>query len=102
MKEFSFIPLGGANSIGESCSLFEVGNARILVDVGLGFQERPFPNNLISRIDKIINGLGNLDLVLITHAHRIIWSTGGEKAMANGYNDTLPSKITKQLQVSIR
>lgn len=97
MKEFSFIPLGGANSIGESCSLFEVGNARILVDVGLGFQERPFPNNLISRIDKTLNGLGNLDLVLITHAHRDHLGSI-LKLMANGYKGYIySSKITRQL-----
>ncbi|HON29156.1 MAG TPA: MBL fold metallo-hydrolase [Mesotoga infera] len=97
MEGFCFTPLGGANSIGESCYLFEVGNAKILVDAGLGFQERPFPNNLISRIDKALNGLGNIDLVLITHAHRDHLGSI-LKLMANGYSGYIySSKITKQL-----
>jgi len=97
MGEFCFTPLGGANSIGESCYLFEVGNARILVDAGLGFQERPFPNNLISRIDKTLNGLGNIDLVLITHAHRDHLGSL-LKLIANGYKGYIySSEITKKL-----
>lgn len=97
MGRFCFTPLGGANSIGESCYLFEVDNARILVDAGLGFQERPFPNNLVSRIDKTLNGLANIDLVLITHAHRDHLGSL-LKLIANGYKGCIySSEVTRKL-----
>jgi len=97
MGRFCFTPLGGANSIGESCYLVETSNTKILVDVGLGFEARPLPYNLISRIDRTVQGLKNIDLVLITHAHRDHLGSL-LKLVANGYDKFIySSRITRSL-----
>ena len=55
--------LGGANEVGASCTLIEIEEKRILVDVGIRMSGKPdkrFPD-----LDKV----GELDAFLLTHAH---------------------------------
>ena len=55
--------LGGANEVGASCTLIEIGDARILVDAGIRMnvdQDEKLPD-----LDKI----GKVDAFLLTHAH---------------------------------
>ncbi len=57
--------LGGANEVGASCTLLEVGGYRILVDAGIrmGSTDDPLPD--LETLQK----LGGPDLILVTHAH---------------------------------
>lgn len=65
-REICVTPLGGGTDIGGSCILVEVGDARILVDCGAR------PKQRLSRLgpqDLNIALAGNIDAVVITHAH---------------------------------
>lgn len=65
-RDMTVTPLGGGTDIGGSCVLVEVGNSRILVDCGTR------PKQRLSRIgppDLDIALAGDIDAVVITHAH---------------------------------
>ncbi|HUY98584.1 MAG TPA: MBL fold metallo-hydrolase, partial [Verrucomicrobiae bacterium] len=65
-RDITVTPLGGGTDIGGSCLLVEVGDARILVDCGTR------PKQRLSRIgppDLDIALAGDIDAVVITHAH---------------------------------
>jgi Cft2 family RNA processing exonuclease len=65
-REISLTPLGGGTEIGGSCMLVEVGDVRILVDVGT----RPRPaNNEAGPPDIALATAGHLDAIVLTHAH---------------------------------
>jgi Cft2 family RNA processing exonuclease len=65
-RDISLTPLGGGAEIGGSCMLVEVGDVRILVDAGT----RPRPaNNDVGPPDIALATAGNLDAIVLTHAH---------------------------------
>jgi Cft2 family RNA processing exonuclease len=65
-RDISLTPLGGGTEIGGSCMLVEVGDVRILVDVG----SRPRPtNNDLGPPDIAIATAGHIDAIVLTHAH---------------------------------
>jgi Cft2 family RNA processing exonuclease len=66
------IPLGGAEEIGASCSLLEIGGHKILVDAGIRIgganninSERRDPLPDLARI----TDFGGIEAILVTHAH---------------------------------
>lgn len=67
--KFTF--LGGADEVGASGTLIEIGGRRILVDCGI----RPSPKARYGLAGdqlpdlSLIDGFGSIDLVLVTHAH---------------------------------
>jgi Cft2 family RNA processing exonuclease len=80
--------LGGADEVGASCTLIEIGGKRILVDAGIrpspkarwGLAGDQLPN--LSQIDS----LGSLDAILITHAHTD--HTGALELVTGRFPDT--------------
>jgi Cft2 family RNA processing exonuclease len=65
-RDISLTPLGGGTEIGGSCMLVEVGDVRILIDVG----SRPRPaNNNVGPPDITVATAGHIDAIVLTHAH---------------------------------
>ena len=65
-RDISLTPLGGGTEIGGSCMLVEVGDVRILVDVGS--RPRPVSNDL-GPPDIAVATAGHIDAIVLTHAH---------------------------------
>lgn len=65
-REFVVTPLGGGEEIGGSCILVEVGDTRILVDVGMRPKARMAQAGP-PLIDQALKG--RIDAIVITHAH---------------------------------
>ncbi|MET8360403.1 MBL fold metallo-hydrolase [Micromonospora sp. NPDC005171] len=65
-REMSLTPLGGGSEIGGSCMLVEVGDVRILVDVGLRPRQ---PLDRVGPLGIDIARSGHLDAIVVTHAH---------------------------------
>jgi Cft2 family RNA processing exonuclease len=65
-REITVTPLGGGAEIGGSCLLVEVGEARLLVDCGTRPKQRL---SCIGPPDLDIALAGEIDAVIITHAH---------------------------------
>ena len=58
------IPLGGAEEVGATCTLLEIGGHKILVDAGIRIgQPDPLPD--LARI----SDFGGIEAILVTHAH---------------------------------
>jgi len=58
------IPLGGAEEVGATCTLVEIGGHRLLVDAGIRLgQPDPLPD--LARI----SDFGGIEVILVTHAH---------------------------------
>lgn len=65
-RDISLTPLGGGTEIGGSCMLVEVGDVRILVDVG----SRPRASgNDLGPPDIAVATAGHIDAIVLTHAH---------------------------------
>ncbi len=95
------IPLGGAEEVGATCTLVEIGGHKIMVDAGIRInQPDPLPD--LSRI----TDFGGIEAILVTHAHTDhtgalpvvhraypsapIFATPGTQALVNVlYNDAL-------------
>ncbi|HKS47772.1 MAG TPA: MBL fold metallo-hydrolase [Amycolatopsis sp.] len=65
-REICVTPLGGGTDIGGSCILVEAGDARILVDCGTRPKQRL---SCLGPPDLDVALAGNIDAVVITHAH---------------------------------
>jgi Cft2 family RNA processing exonuclease len=65
-RDMSLTPLGGGTEIGGSCMLVEVGDVRILIDVGS--RSRPASNDL-GPPDIAVATAGHIDAIVLTHAH---------------------------------
>ncbi len=95
------IPLGGAEEVGATCTLLEIGSHKILVDAGIRIGQ---PDSLpdLGRI----NDFGGIEAILVTHAHTDhtgalpvvhrsfpnipVWATPGTQAIVNVlFNDAL-------------
>ena len=95
------IPLGGAEEVGATCTLVEIGGHRILVDAGIRIGQ---PDSLpdLGRI----SDMGGIEAILVTHAHTdhtgalpvvhrafpnvSVWATPGTQAIVNVlFNDAL-------------
>ena len=65
------MPLGGGQSIGASCYYLKLGNANILLDCGIGFQQGvPFAPNFHALLSTpYVQSLAQISHIFISHAH---------------------------------
>lgn len=66
MSQIRVIPLGGADEVGASCTLLEMGNTRIVVDVGIRMGGQA--GDHLPDLGRIQDG-GPLSAIILTHAH---------------------------------
>ncbi len=68
--EFFFLPIGGGNEIGASSYFLQIGNTKLLLDAGIRINTPiVFPKYNILYQQNIIDGLWDLDAILISHGH---------------------------------
>ncbi len=64
------IPLGGLGEVGKNCTVFELGDERIVVDCGLAFpRDEHLGVDLILPDFSYLVDAGHVRAVLLTHAH---------------------------------
>ena len=65
-----FLPLGGGNEIGASCYYLDLENIKLLIDAGIRLNsDSIFPRFNALYEQDIIDGLWELDAILISHGH---------------------------------
>lgn len=70
-KEIFFIPLGGGQRVGGSCYLLRLGDVNILLDAGIGIQNKVvfFPDEYVLTTSPFIQSMGQIHQIYISHAH---------------------------------
>lgn len=92
-----FRVLGGGNSIGTSCYYLQVDNCSFLLDCGASVYHEPYLPNLQAITKYYLDGIWQLDKVIISHAH--FDHFGALPYLLKGeYNlDIICNPITKQM-----
>jgi Cft2 family RNA processing exonuclease len=60
--------LGGASEVGASAYYLELAGMHILLDTGIRFEDPPYPNYHFLEMN-VLDGLFELDLIYLSHAH---------------------------------